>query len=60
MRDRRDRSRYKTHSGDKEDKVIKNSFQVSDLGYRTVNLPFPVLGKIGGEGPLRVSFRLHR
>lgn len=41
-------------SHEEEEKVINNGFQISDLGNSTVNLPFPELGKIGREGPLRV------
>lgn len=48
----KDRNRFKRHSGEEEEKIIKNSFQVSDLGTRTTNLPFPELGKIGREGPV--------
>lgn len=55
----KDRSRFKRHPGEEEEKVIKNSFQISDLGNRTANLPYPELEKIGGEGPLMVRLWLH-
>lgn len=52
-------NRFKRHSSEEEEKVIKTSFQVSDVGNKTANQPFLELGKIGGEGPLRVRMWLH-
>lgn len=52
-------NRFKGYSGEEEDKAIKNSFQVSDLGNGTASGPFPELGKIGGEGPLTRRSLLH-
>lgn len=40
-------NRFKRYSGEEEDRAIKNSFQVSDLGNETASGPFPELGKIG-------------
>lgn len=46
-------NRFKRYSSEEEEKVMKNSFQVSDVGNKMANQPFLELGKIG-EGPLRV------
>lgn len=55
----KDRNIFKRHSGEEEEKIIKNSFQVSDLSTRTTNLPFPELGKIKREEPVTVRLWLH-
>lgn len=46
-------NRLKSHSSEEEEKVMKNSFQISDPGKKTAHLPFLELGKIGGKGPFR-------
>lgn len=51
-------NRFKRYSNEEQEKEINNSFQVSDLGNKTANLPFLELGKIGREG-LRVRMWLH-
>lgn len=51
-------NRFKRYSSEEQEKEINNSFQVSDLGNNTANLPFLELGKIGREG-LRVRMWLH-
>jgi len=52
-------NRFKRYSSEEQEKEINNSFQISDLGNKTANLPFLELGKIGREGPFRVGKWLH-
>ena len=51
-------NRFKRYSSEEQEKEISNSFQVSDIGNKTANLPFLDLGKIGREG-FRVRMWLH-